>query len=499
MSDQGKTDYLPTEDILTFEDPWVPESSPWSAPVVIPSVLSGTLDSRESVEEIEIPELPDHIESALREIYGRYLPASGLQIEIGHDSENFIERNGDDDFLSSGQFYFVDADAETRAKSSKYLQDVFGRLDKRTGQYVECLTVTYFLHLYRSLWESDRDIVYKHLRLHGWRLLPCNKIEYVDRGLGEKGCSHFAIHFRNHLPLREVNFSGNKLGKCNNLHILIMSLGSLRSITKLNFSNNEIVLSSHHRSRRKNTNLINSILQCIKHRRGTLKCINFADNKISGIYIEKILTEINGLIEMNFSNNKLTCDDCVAIGRGLAAKTSCLRKLLLRKNRISSIGVAAISCGIREKGTKTLEYIDFSHNPLGAPGAIALGDMVRDCNHIKALIVKDCQLTYILPSDPKQISRQKDAQAFEKFIGCLGYNRSITALNLSHNRCHSNEKEGATIGQMLGRLMTLGNLTSVDISWMNLGSQAVEHIAEQLYEMSYARQLEKLKLNFCKK
>ena len=120
-------------------------------------------------------------------------------------------------------------------------------------------------------------------------------------------------------------------------------------------------------------------------------------------------------------------------------------------------------------------------------------------NHIKALIVKDCQLTYILPSDPKQISRQKDAQAFEKFIGCLGYNRSITALNLSHNRCHSNEKEGATIGQMLARLMTLGNLTSVDISWMNLGSQAVEHIAEQLYEMSYGRQLEKLKLNFCKK
>ena len=136
---------------------------------------------------------------------------------------------------------------------------------------------------------------------------------------------------------------------------------------------------------------------------------------------------------------------------------------------------------------------------MGAPGAIALGDMVRDCNHIKALIVKDCQLTYILPSDPKQISRQKDAQAFEKFIGCLGYNRSITALNLSHNRCHSNEKEGATIGQMLARLMTLGNLTSVDISWMNLGSQAVEHIAEQLYEMSYGRQLEKLKLNFCKK
>ena len=171
-------------------------------------------------------------------------------------------------------------------------------------------------------------------------------------GFGGKGCSHFAIHFRNHLPLREVNFSGNKLGKCNNLHILIMSLGSLRSITKLNFSNNEIALSSHHRSRRKNTKLINSILHCIKHRRSTLKRINFADNKISGIYIEKILMEINGLIEMNFSNNKLTCDDCVAIGRGLAAKTSCLRKLLLRKNRISSIGVAAISCGIREKRHK---------------------------------------------------------------------------------------------------------------------------------------------------
>ena len=93
-------------------------------------MLSGALEGRELAEEIEIPELPDHIESALREIYGRYLLASGLQIEIGHDSENFIERNGDDDFLSSG-FYFVDADAETRAKSSKYLQDVFGRLDKR--------------------------------------------------------------------------------------------------------------------------------------------------------------------------------------------------------------------------------------------------------------------------------------------------------------------------------------------------------------------------------
>ena len=213
MSDQGKTDYRSTEDILTFEDPWVPESSRGASPVVIPSVLSGTLDNRESVEEIEIPELPDHIESALREIYGRYLPASGLQIEIGHDSENFIERNGDDDFLSSGQFYFVDADAETRAKSSKYLQDVFERLDKRTGHYVECLTVTYFLHLYRSLWESDRDIVYKHLGLHGWRLLPCNKIEYVDRGLGEKGVLTLLSIFETTCLCAKSIFL-NKLGKC---------------------------------------------------------------------------------------------------------------------------------------------------------------------------------------------------------------------------------------------------------------------------------------------
>ena len=130
--------------------------------------------------------MPDHIESALREIYGRYLPASFTNRNWSR-LENFIEWNGDDDFLKFwSKFYFVDADAETRAKSSKYLQDVFERLDKRTGHYVECLTVTYFLHLYRSLWESDRDIVYKHLGLHGWRLLPCNVIEYVDRGLGEK-------------------------------------------------------------------------------------------------------------------------------------------------------------------------------------------------------------------------------------------------------------------------------------------------------------------------
>ena len=96
-------------------------------------MLSGTLDNRESVEEIEIPELPDHIESALREIYGRYLPASGLQIEIGHDSENFIERNGDDDFLSSGQFYLstlMQRLGQNRQNTSKTcLKDLTNGLD----------------------------------------------------------------------------------------------------------------------------------------------------------------------------------------------------------------------------------------------------------------------------------------------------------------------------------------------------------------------------------
>ena len=104
-----------------------------------------------------MPDLPYHVERALREIYGRYLLVSGLKKEIGHDTENFIERNGDDDFLSSNKFYFVDADAETRAKSSKYLSDLFHRLDKRTGKMVDCLTMFYFLQLYRSLWESIRD------------------------------------------------------------------------------------------------------------------------------------------------------------------------------------------------------------------------------------------------------------------------------------------------------------------------------------------------------
>ena len=116
-----------------------------------------------------------------KQIYGRYLLVSGLKKEIGHDTENFIERNGDDDFLSSNKFYFVDADAETRAKSSKYLSDLFHRLDKRTGKMVDCLTMFYFLQLYRSLWESNRDVVHNHLRLHGWTVQPYNKLQYNIR------------------------------------------------------------------------------------------------------------------------------------------------------------------------------------------------------------------------------------------------------------------------------------------------------------------------------
>ena len=103
--------------------------------------------------DIDIPELPYNVERVLREIYGRYLLVSGLKKEIGQDAEIFIERNGDEDFLSSNKFYFGDADAETRSKSSKYLSDVFHRLDQRTGKVVDCLTVVvYFLQLYRSLW-----------------------------------------------------------------------------------------------------------------------------------------------------------------------------------------------------------------------------------------------------------------------------------------------------------------------------------------------------------
>ena len=96
----------------------IPPSSTVSSNIYPSSSSSRSTSS--SLSEFNIPDLPHHVERALREIYGRYLLVSGLKKEIGHDTENFIERNGDDDFLSSNKFYFVDADAETRAKSSKY-------------------------------------------------------------------------------------------------------------------------------------------------------------------------------------------------------------------------------------------------------------------------------------------------------------------------------------------------------------------------------------------
>ena len=49
-----------------------------------------------------------------------------------------------------------------------------------------------------------------------------------------------------------------------------------------------------------------------------------------------------GINEINFSNNNLNCDDCVAIGRGIAATPGNLQKINLRHNKIKSIGVAAI-------------------------------------------------------------------------------------------------------------------------------------------------------------
>ena len=64
---------------------------------------------------------------------------------------------------------------------------------------------------------------------------------------------------------------------------------------------------------------------------------------------------------------------------------------------------------------------------------------------------------------------------------------------MSYNYCHNPNEEGSRIGEMLGRLMTLGNLTSVDISWMNLGSKAINHIADNLYEVSYFEQIDKLR------
>ena len=470
----------------------IPPSSTVSSNIYPSSSSSRSTSS--SLSEFNIPDLPHHVERALREIYGRYLLVSGLKKEIGHDTENFIERNGDDDFLSSNKFYFVDADAETRAKSSKYLSDLFHRLDKRTGKMVDCLTMFYFLQLYRSLWESNRDVVHNHLRLHGWTVQPYNKLQYINRGLGEKGSLHFAVHFRDHIPVREIDFTGNNLGNCTNLHILIMSFGSLRHLETINLSNNNIVLSNNHKQRRQNSSLIRSIEHFVKHRVHTLKSINLSKNKIAGIYIEKILMVNNDINEINFSYNDLTCDDCVAIGRGITSTTGNLRKIILHHNKIKSIGIAAISCGIKErKRKKTIEYLDFSHNPLGSPGAIALGDLVRENNHIKALLVKDCQLTYFLPVDPRQVRKRKDAEGIVKFVGCLGYNTSISSLNMSYNYCHNPNEEGSRIGEMLGRLMTLGNLTSVDISWMNLGSKAINHIADNLYEVSYFEQIDKLR------
>ena len=66
------------------------------------SASSSDGDSGADSQEFEYGDdggLPYIVEQILREIFGRYLLCCGTEKEIGHDTENSIERYADNEFL----------------------------------------------------------------------------------------------------------------------------------------------------------------------------------------------------------------------------------------------------------------------------------------------------------------------------------------------------------------------------------------------------------------
>jgi Ran GTPase-activating protein (RanGAP) involved in mRNA processing and transport len=460
----------------------------------------------EPSDTFETTTLPYYVEQILREIFGRYLLVCGTEREIGHDSENSIERFADNDFLCSDKFYFDKADVATKATASSYLTNMFQRVDRFAGHEVESITMFYFLHVYTEMWHGQREVVLDHLRLHGWSFsidggrrskIKRLTLEFRDRGIGRRGANHFAVHFRDHLPLVELNLSGNNLGEHTDLSVFFMSMSRMPNLEAVDLSNNKITMTKKKNARSKNTTLVSSLIMGLKTRKRSLKRLNFSSNRISGAVAEAILASNNGVEEFNLSENNLGDPDGVALARGVAAAEH-LKALRLRENKIGPIGIGAIAAAVNEARVKNrMETLDLSVNPIGCQGAEAIAALIAGNESLVILSLRDCSLGYRLPTAADKVSKTADASGMLKLVGCLGYNRTLTSIDLSYNPCPT-AADGEVVCSQIGRLATLGTLTSIDLSRMNLQDGAMKKFTGHLVDAtrftamkSLAEQLER--------
>lgn len=457
------------------------------------SASSSDGDSGADSQEFEYGDdggLPYIVEQILREIFGRYLLCCGTEKEIGHDTENSIERYADNDFLGSDKFYFEGADVGTKTEASSYLANIFQRVDHLAGHQVESITMFFFLHVYETLWTHDRQVVVDHLTIHGWHLCGDGgrftsqpQLRYCHRGLGLRGANHFAVHFRDHLPLVELNLAGNEMGSEGvDLSVFFMSISHLRHITSLNMSGNNIVMDKEKNMRSKHATLQASLLMGLRTHHRSLRHVNLSHNRIKGAIVEAILKSNNGIEDLDMSNNSLGNEDGVAMARGIAMSKH-LKALRLCENKLGTIGVYAIAAAIRnnKRVRARLTSLDLGGNPLGKQGADAIAELISGNSSLLELRLRSCELAYRLPTEIDKLMKEYDASGLLKIIGCLGYNRSLTAVDLSQNAC-PNEMDGKRLSDQLGRLATLGSLTDINISRMQLQDEAIECFCSHLFE-----------------